>query len=73
MSQHVSELKVEILDLQEQLAELRSKQDENRSYVERMDEAEFQRRLAVSLTILLKDSGDRRIRLEVHFWKNVFL
>ena len=51
MSQHASELKVEILDLQEQLAELRSKQDKDRSYVERMDEAEFQRRLAVSLPI----------------------
>ena len=54
MSQHVSELKDEILDLRVQLADLRSKQDEDRSYVERMDETEFQQRLAVSLNVLLR-------------------
>jgi hypothetical protein len=55
LNQHVSELKDEIIDLRVQLSDLRSKQDEDRSYAERMEEAEFQRRLAVSFI----DGGSR--------------
>ncbi len=45
---HVNDLNAEILDLRGQLAGLKSKHEEDRSFMERLDEAEFQRRLAVS-------------------------